>query len=205
MMQAMRNTILMLVLVVVSGCGGDGGSGGQLDAASSGDASPGSDGASSLDGATGADATMRDGATGLDGTTGLDGATGADAATVVGTLAVQCRRNVDCLTANPQCSISAPGGICTGCALNGNDCPTDTSCSQFGSCIRDCTTDAQCNRGMRCDSQGRCAIRSCSVASPCPAPYTCVGSLCQRPTCPGAGACPSPLTCDTVTSTCVEP
>lgn len=118
---------------------------------------------------------------------------------------VDCRNDGEC-PGSSTCTESAPGGACTGC-ISIADCPSDTDCyPQFGgACIRDgCTSDADCNLGKEClTGSGRCAIRSCSPQSPCPAPYVCVGNACARPMCGDNDACPAPLVCGG--TYCVEP
>jgi hypothetical protein len=71
--------------------------------------------------------------------------------------------------------------------------------------VRDCTNDTQCSAGKRClEGSGVCAIRTCNQQAPCPYPYVCGGTLCQRPACGTGGACPAPMTCGTG-NICVEP
>ncbi len=114
----------------------------------------------------------------------------------------QCRRSADC--GNLSCNRGAPGGICLGCGVDA-DCPSrDFECvAGVGSCSRACSSDGDCNGGMRCHANGVCVVRSCSPQAPCPAPYVCGGTLCARPSCTGGAACPAPLVCED--ELCVEP
>jgi hypothetical protein len=116
---------------------------------------------------------------------------------------VDCRVEADCPGLS-SCTVTAPGGVCNGCGTD-NDCPTGTTCGEFGACVRDCTTDAQCSAGKECrPSSGLCAIRQCSV-QPCPYPYVCNGiNQCARPACGTGGTCPTPMTCGSG-NICVEP
>lgn len=115
---------------------------------------------------------------------------------------VQCRVNADCDGPAASCQRNAPGGVCSGCAEG--TCPSGTECSDFGSCIRSCETDADCNLGMECLRSGLCGIRACSASEPCPSPYVC-GAIgrCARPSCDRDSPCPAPLDC--VNRVCVEP
>lgn len=178
-----------LVATLVAACGGDDG-GAAVDA-------PVTDAAETDDGRPG------DGPP-TDGPAGSDAAT--DASTPDGPLAnlgpVDCRVEADCPGLS-SCNVPAPGGVCNGCGSD-NDCPTGTSCGQVGACVRDCQDDGDCSAGKRClTGTGVCAIRQCNV-DPCPAPYVCVGNLCQRPACGSGGSCPAPMTCG-VNNVCVEP
>lgn len=115
---------------------------------------------------------------------------------------VQCRVSDDCDGPIPSCQRTAPGGVCSGCAEG--TCPSGTECSDFGSCIRSCEIDADCNLGMECLDSGLCGIRACSASEPCPSPYVCSASnRCARPSCDGDSPCPAPLEC--VSRVCVEP
>lgn len=102
---------------------------------------------------------------------------------------VQCRSSADCGGVG-SCNLSAPGGICIGC--NDSSCPSGTDCSEFGSCVRDCSTVDDCAPGFRCSS-GRCLINTACDSTVCPAPYVCGAVGCERPEC-GAG-CPGGFSC----------
>lgn len=110
---------------------------------------------------------------------------------------VQCREDADCTTGT--CNLSAPGGICLGCTAG--SCPSGTDCSELGSCVRDCTTVADCAPGFRCLGSGRCALATPCSASNCPAPYVCGAVGCERPPC--ADGCPTDWTCSG--GYCTEP
>lgn len=182
--------LLIAVATTLVACGGDDG-GTTVDA-------PTADAPASDDGSPG-DAPLTDGPAIADAAT--------DASAPDGPLTnlgpVDCRVEADCPGLS-SCNVSAPGGVCNGCGSD-NDCPTGTSCGQVGACVRDCVNDGDCSAGKRClTGSGVCAIRQCSAQSPCPAPYVCVGTLCQRPPCGSGGSCPAPMTCG-ATNICVEP
>jgi len=97
------------------------------------------------------------------------------------TVAGQCRRDSDCGTGD--CTESAPGGFCVGCGDDG-DCAAGHACSDFGSCNRECTADADCPTGLRCNTTaGACVLKSCGT---CPAGTVCSGGFCRRPACDAA-------------------
>lgn len=119
-------------------------------------------------------------------------APGVDSGT---SIPVQCRSSADCDGPAASCNREPPGGICLGCA--DGTCPSDTTCSELGVCIRDCDDDPDCAPGWECLGSGRCAI--ISGCDSCPAPYVCSESRCVRPPCP----CPTGWTCES--GLCMEP
>jgi hypothetical protein len=102
------------------------------------------------------------------------------------------------------CTNRAPGGVC-GCLPGTEACPSGTTCDvDLGACIRDCTSDLDCNAGMTCIAlTGRCALRNCDAMAACPAPYICATGRCFRPDCSAGEACPSGWACDG--EYCIEP
>lgn len=194
-LETMRHLPSLLTLVLLCSCPGP--------------VDPGTDAGSSTGGGGGGTDAGLDAGTDAGTDAGVDA--GVDAGSDAGVDAgpppldagysqVQCRSAPDC-PGQSTCTVTAPGGVCNGCGSI-NDCPSGTDCGTFGACTRDCTVDADCGGALRCTGNGLCAIRSCSASNPCPAPYLCgTSNLCQRPTC-GSG-CPAPFTC--VGTVCVEP
>lgn len=161
--------------------------GGASDAGASSDAGDG--------GGAPADAGVDSGAS--------DGGTSADAsAPDAGSFdlgEVACRTHAECASGQ-VCDLDAPGGRCQSCTGTGS-CSAGYECL-FGTCLLECSTDADCNVGMRCANFAEsryCAPRSCAS---CPAPYECRAGSCARPLC-ASGACPAPLVCSG--THCVEP
>lgn len=225
-MRHVPSLALLALLTTSSACGGDTAApdaGGvldafELDAASARDVGAGED-ASGEDAATAAmddaaspvaddaapsseDAGTDAPASALD--AGADATSTTDAPTTASLGPVQCAPSMPCGLGAGFCNETAPGGVCM-CG-GASDCPSGTSCdSDFGVCVRDCRTSADCSAGMGCVASTCRALR-CSDAAPCPAPYVCSSStsgLCQRPSCSGGARCPAPMRCDR--SVCVEP
>jgi len=115
----------------------------------------------------------------------------------------QCSALASCPEGN-FCTNRAPGGVC-GCFPGTEMCPSGTSCDvDLGACIRDCTSDLDCVVGMACTRlTGRCSLRNCDAATPCPSPYLCATGRCFRPDCAAGEVCPAGWSCDG--EYCVEP
>jgi hypothetical protein len=114
----------------------------------------------------------------------------------------QCRSSADC-PGSLTCTLSAPGGLCAGCATEA-DCPDPGFFECFvGTCQRTCTTDEECPWGMVCAvGVQRCRLISCTTD--CPVPYDCIGGYCRRPSClPNPPQCPPTMSCGAA-NTCVE-
>ncbi|GEM_PF-5109981 len=99
----------------------------------------------------------------------------------------QCSTSTDCPD-NPngrQCG-PIPGGACLVCSADDANCPSGSTCSQFGACIAECQTETDCAPGLRCTSRGQCGAMRCSQGV-CPiAGLACTQSgLCTRQDCNG--------------------
>ncbi|MFU8805520.1 MAG: hypothetical protein ACNA8W_17035 [Bradymonadaceae bacterium] len=116
----------------------------------------------------------------------------------------QCTENTDCPEGpnGRSCSRALPGGACTGCSPS-SGCPSDTTCSEFGACIMDCSNDDECAPGLRCLGTGRCAAMPC-VNGECPVPlFGCSGAgNCERTGCTDQSDCPDQTTC--ISGLCIE-
>lgn len=110
----------------------------------------------------------------------------------------QCTSDSDCPsgTATSYCSKGLPGGACMSCGED-THCPGGATCSQFGVCTWDCTTDDDCAPGLECTSGGRCGAIRCNNGQ-CPvALFGCNDSdRCARIECPNdPSVCPDGTTC----------
>jgi hypothetical protein len=120
----------------------------------------------------------------------------------------QCYLSSHC--ASGSCAANGPGGICS-CA-GAAACPATFECGPFSSCTHSCSDDADCVRGMRCNSSsGTCVLKTCSSTSDCLSPLVCRPlssggtQYCLRAQC-DTTACPSGSTCKTTSDgkLCVE-
>lgn len=118
----------------------------------------------------------------------------------------QCADHEDCQENQPNltCNRAAPGGICTGCGVDG-DCPGDTIC-YVGACVTECSASNganDCPPGLYCLSSGKCGISWCSEGV-CAVPmFGCSDSgRCERFECTTAVTCPENTTC--VSDLCIE-
>ncbi len=109
----------------------------------------------------------------------------------------QCKQRSDCPN-NAECG-SIPGGVCLNCAANDANCTGDAICSQFGACIVECQSEADCAPGLSCSGAGRCGAKRCQQGV-CPdVLFGCSQSgLCER-----KGCAADPTVCDPGT-VCVE-
>lgn len=110
----------------------------------------------------------------------------------------QCTSDSDCPsgTGGSSCSEGLPGGACMGCGED-THCPDGATCSQFGVCTWDCSTDEDCAPGLECTTGGRCAAMLCDNGQ-CPvALFGCNDSdRCARIECADdASVCPDGTTC----------
>ena len=117
----------------------------------------------------------------------------------------QCTVSADCPDipmGDGICSRALPGGACTACGMDDNNCPSGASCFQ-NNCVGDCTTTDDCAPGLTCGSNG-CIAMSC-VDDECPVPlFGCNDSgRCVRVDCSeDETICPDQTTC--VSGRCIE-
>ncbi|MBI5546314.1 MAG: hypothetical protein HY901_20700 [Deltaproteobacteria bacterium] len=156
------------------------------------------------------------GAGSLDAGAGADiGSPGSDAGDSDGGLAFwdpqgpggQCVEVGHCFF-SATCVMSAPGGMCQGCAY-AEECGDafEMDCVD-GVCRRLCGPNTRCPRGLRCvagPELSTCALIPCGQGKPaCPSPYVCEDETCARPKCAAQEpVCPAAMYCSDE-SYCVE-
>lgn len=140
-----------------------------------------------------------------------------DVVTDAAKLRGQCWSDAQC-TLGQTCAVEAPGGICNGCGVAG-DCKAGStlySCTVAGACSKDCSSDADCARGMQCKTSiGICGLKACSAQTDCASGTECralaggSNKYCQRYANCTATSCPVGYACKSTglsspSSVCVE-
>ncbi len=116
-----------------------------------------------------------------------------------------CVTSTDCGSGSLICSREAAGGACAGCGDCSSIPGNDTYTCQFGTCVRDCSSDDDCAPGRSCNNRtGLCLVDRCTN-DVCPVPWfvcTTPDGICTRASCSNGEVCPAETTC--TGGVCVE-